>query len=116
MKWFGGIEAGGTKFNCIIAQDPEHILVESTIPTQTPQVTIPEVIRFFKESEASHGIHLEAMGVIELHEKDPVFVLAQDAVDKPEAGRALGFHQAPLAHAGVDHPLLLITDQDRAEE
>ncbi|PKN89672.1 MAG: fructokinase, partial [Chloroflexi bacterium HGW-Chloroflexi-7] len=42
MKWFGGIEAGGTKFNCIIAQDPEHILAECTIPTETPKITIPE--------------------------------------------------------------------------
>ena len=63
MKWFGGIEAGGTKFNCIIAQDPDHILAESTIQTLTPDVTIPEVIRFFKESEIKHGIKLDAMGV-----------------------------------------------------
>jgi fructokinase len=78
MKWFGGIEAGGTKFNCIIAQDPQHILAECTIPTETPQITIPEVIRFFKEGEAKHGIHLEAMGVacfgpVNLDQNDPQY-------------------------------------------
>jgi fructokinase len=76
MKWFGGIEAGGTKFNCIIAQDPEHILAESTIPTQTPQETIQEVIQFFKESEANHGIRIDAMGIacfgpVNLDQNDP---------------------------------------------
>jgi fructokinase len=78
MKWFGGIEAGGTKFNCIIAQDPDHILAECTIPTETPQVTIAEVIRFFKESETKHGIHLEAIGVacfgpVNLDQNDPLY-------------------------------------------
>lgn len=63
MKWFGGIEAGGTKFNLIIAQDPEHILAECTIPTETPLITLPEVIRFFKENEVKHNIQLNAMGI-----------------------------------------------------
>ncbi len=78
MKWFGGIEAGGTKFNCIIAQDPEHILAECTIPTESPQVTLPEVIRFFKDNEVKHDIHIEAMGVacfgpVNLDQNDPHF-------------------------------------------
>lgn len=78
MKWFGGIEAGGTKFNCIIAQDPEHILAECTIPTESPQVTLPEVIRFFKDNEVKHDIHIIAMGVacfgpVNLDQNDPLF-------------------------------------------
>lgn len=63
MDWFGGIEAGGTKFNCIVAHDPDHILAEITIPTRSPADTISEVVGFFKDSETKHGIHLTAMGV-----------------------------------------------------
>jgi fructokinase len=78
MEWYGGIEAGGTKFNCIIAQDPEHILAETTISTLTPEITIPEVIHFFKEGESTHQIKLSAMGIacfgpVNLDKQDPLF-------------------------------------------
>ena len=78
MKWYGGIEAGGTKFNCIIAQDPEHIFLETTIQTNTPEITIPEVINFFKEGEKRLGQNLSAMGIacfgpVNLNQADPLF-------------------------------------------
>ena len=50
MKWYGGIEAGGTKFNCIIANNPDQILDEIRISTTTPDETLPEVISFFKNA------------------------------------------------------------------
>lgn len=78
MEWYGGIEAGGTKFNCIIAQDPDHILAEATIPTKTPEITVPEVIRFFKEAEKGHNLKISGMGIacfgpVNLDQKDPLF-------------------------------------------
>ena len=78
MTWFGGIEAGGTKFNCIIAQDPENILAEISIKTDTPDKTIPEVIHFFKQAEKKHSITLAAMGIacfgpVNLDLNDPLF-------------------------------------------
>lgn len=78
MEWYGGIEAGGTKFNCIIAQDPDHIITETTIKTQTPEITIPEVIQFFKKSEIKHDICISAMGIacfgpVNLDKNDPLF-------------------------------------------
>jgi fructokinase len=63
MNWYGGIEAGGTKFYCIIASDPQHILAEATIPTTTPQKTLPEVVSFFVNQQAKLHIHLNGMGV-----------------------------------------------------
>lgn len=63
MKWYGGIEAGGTKFNCIIARDPDHVLAETTIQTKSPDETIPDVIKFFEDSKQKLGISLSSLGV-----------------------------------------------------
>jgi fructokinase len=47
MKLFGGIEAGGTKFVCMIGNDPDHLLKEERFPTTTPCETIHRVNEFF---------------------------------------------------------------------
>ncbi len=78
MEWFGGIEAGGTKFNCIIAHDPDHIVAETTIPTQKPETTIPALIDFFKTNQSKFDIKLSAMGIacfgpVNLDQTDPLF-------------------------------------------
>jgi fructokinase len=44
---FGGIEGGGTKFNCAVGNDPENIIAEARFPTTTPAETIGRVIEFF---------------------------------------------------------------------
>ena len=61
--WFAGIEAGGTKFNCIIARDPAHILAETQIPTLTPDVTLPEVYAFFAQQTKEAEIKLSRIGL-----------------------------------------------------
>jgi fructokinase len=47
MKLFGGIEAGGTKFVCMIGTDPDNLFREERFPTTTPRETIHKVIEFF---------------------------------------------------------------------
>jgi fructokinase len=63
MKWYGGIEAGGTKFNCIIANNPDQILDETRISTTTPEETLPEVISFFARVISRENITLTSLGV-----------------------------------------------------
>jgi Transcriptional regulator/sugar kinase len=63
MSWYAGVEAGGTKFNCIIASDPDHILAETRIPTTTPQETLSKVIQFFRQTANEHSITLSALGL-----------------------------------------------------
>jgi fructokinase len=46
-KIFGGIEGGGTKFNCVIGNSPENIIAEARFATTTPAETIQQVIEFF---------------------------------------------------------------------
>src|SRR5581483_2874914 len=56
---FGGIEAGGTKFVCGVGTGPDNIIVEE-FPTSAPEVTLGNVIRFFKMRA---GSSLEAVGI-----------------------------------------------------
>jgi fructokinase len=62
-EYYGGIEAGGTKFVCVIANGPEDILVETRFPTTDPSETINNSIRFFKESIGKYKIRLLSLGV-----------------------------------------------------
>ena len=57
---YGGIEGGGTKFNCILAYSPDQIIAETRIPTTTPEETLSQVISFFKEKG---GLALSAIGL-----------------------------------------------------
>jgi len=60
---FIGIEAGGTKFNCIIAQDPENILAEKRIATTDPEQTIKETIQFIHQTTGFSNQELKAVGI-----------------------------------------------------
>jgi fructokinase len=47
MKLFGGIEAGGTKFICLVGNGPDQLVEEMRFPTTTPDETIARVVDFF---------------------------------------------------------------------
>jgi len=64
---YGGIEAGGTKFNCIIASGPDEILTEARFPTTTPEETIGNVIAFFKKNSPVASIGIACFGPLELN-------------------------------------------------
>ncbi len=55
MSVYAAIEAGGTKFVCGVASGPHEMLERITIPTSTPDATLPECIRFFDDAFARHG-------------------------------------------------------------
>ncbi len=61
---YGGIEGGGTKFDCMIGTDPDHVLATHTIPTTDPQSTLDAVTRFFQQALQDHEhVELVAVGV-----------------------------------------------------
>ncbi|NPV77557.1 MAG: ROK family protein [Anaerolineae bacterium] len=60
-RWFGGIEAGGTKFICLVGAGPNTIVEEIRIPTTTPVETIGRALKFF-EPYARRG-ELAAVGI-----------------------------------------------------
>ena len=59
---FGGIETGGTKFVCVIANDRQDIYDEIRIPTTTPTETLEQVIRFFEEQPADRWVSAVGIG------------------------------------------------------
>ncbi|HEY9077338.1 MAG TPA: ROK family protein [Anaerolineaceae bacterium] len=63
MPLYGGIEAGGTKFVCIIAENPESVIVESRFSTQTPEDTLSKAVAFFQSESEKLKQPLKALGV-----------------------------------------------------
>lgn len=60
-KFFGAIEAGGTKFVCMVGKNPEDILKEERISTTSPEETIKKVLDFFLPF--SYNNQLAAVGI-----------------------------------------------------
>ncbi|MCX7122755.1 MAG: ROK family protein [Gammaproteobacteria bacterium] len=56
-----GIEAGGTKFICVMGDETGKIIDRAEFPTQTPEVTLAQVIAFMAEHHAQGK--LDAIGV-----------------------------------------------------
>lgn len=61
-KYFGAIEAGGTKFICAIGTNEGTIVEQVSIPTTLPEETLAHVIAFFKGAISRWG-KLEGLGV-----------------------------------------------------
>ena len=53
----GALEAGGTKMVCAIGNEKGEILEQVSIHTETPDVTVPKLLSFFKEKR------IEALGI-----------------------------------------------------
>lgn len=132
---FGGIEAGGTKLNCLIGRGggvgEERILAERRIPTGQPEETLGLALAFFREGRerfgdcAAYGI--ASFGPLDLDPESPAWgSIARtpkpgwsgtDLVGPLRAafGRPVGFetdvHGAGLAEAlwgaGRDAPTLV---------
>ncbi len=60
-KLYGGIEAGGTKFVCVVASGPDQIVDEIRFKTTTPAETLGKTIQFFQPFVAQKQI--SAIGV-----------------------------------------------------
>lgn len=69
----GAIEAGGTKFILGIGNEKGEILERLSIPTESPETTMPKVIEFFKEKK------FDVMGIGSFGPIDP-------KVDSPTYG------------------------------
>lgn len=61
----GGIEAGGTKFNCAVGSGPRDLVIKR-IPTTTPDETISRVIAFFREQKGISAIGIGSFGPLDL--------------------------------------------------
>lgn len=73
----GGIEAGGTKFICLIGRAPDDIVAEARIPTRKPDKTIADVIAFFRARQEVHGplarLGIASFGPLDLDITSPTY-------------------------------------------
>lgn len=53
----GALEAGGTKMVCAIGNENGEIFEQISIPTESPEVTMPKLIEYFKSK------NIEALGI-----------------------------------------------------
>lgn len=53
----GALEAGGTKMVCVVGDETGKIFEQISIPTVTPQETIPQMIEYFKKAQ------VDALGI-----------------------------------------------------
>lgn len=68
----GALEAGGTKMVCAIGEETGKILKTTTIPTVTPEETMPQLLSFFKE-EGIEALGIGCFGPIDLNKKSKTY-------------------------------------------
>lgn len=73
----GGIEAGGTKFICLVGTSPDDIRATERIEVADPSATLPAAIRFFRGALDS-GLPVRAIGIgsfgpLELRHDHPAY-------------------------------------------
>lgn len=54
---YGALEAGGTKMVCAVGDEEGNVLEQYSIPTRTPEETIPEIIQYFLQKD------IQALGI-----------------------------------------------------
>lgn len=75
--FIGGIEAGGTKFNCVAARPSGLVLAEARIATAAPKDTLDAALSFFARATAEHGaltaLGIATFGPVDLHPMSPTY-------------------------------------------
>ena len=69
---YGALEAGGTKMVLAVADENRKILARETIPTLTPQETVPRMIGFFRD-QGIDALGIGSFGPLDLNPVSPTF-------------------------------------------
>ena len=72
MKYYGSLEAGGTKMVCAIGDEQGHILERVSIPTLAPENTMPAILDFFRNKNIS-ALGIGCFGPVDLDKKSPTY-------------------------------------------
>lgn len=68
---YGGIEAGGTKFVCVVGHGPDEILDRERIDTTDPATTLMQCLEFFARHESIRALGIASFGPLELRRSRP---------------------------------------------
>ncbi len=72
MKKIGALEAGGTKMVLAIYDENGTELERLTLPTETPEVTMPKMIAFFREHQID-ALGVGSFGPLDLNPASPTY-------------------------------------------
>jgi fructokinase len=71
--WYAGLEAGGTKFVCMVAAGPDDVLAQTSFPTTQPEETLGKAIAFFKAHQSFAGLGIATFGPCDLDPQSPTY-------------------------------------------
>lgn len=63
MDVYAAIEAGGTKWVCMLAESPSNVIAEQRIATTSPEETLKLAIDFFRFHSTKHNLNIKRMGI-----------------------------------------------------
>lgn len=69
---YGAIEAGGTKMVCALGNENGEILEQVSIKTQTPEITMPEIVKFFDGKDIV-SIGIACFGPVDLNRQSKTY-------------------------------------------
>ncbi len=75
-KLYGGVEAGGTKFVCIVGSPTKQVVNETRIPTTDPEETLRRVVDFFAlylEQGVLAAVGVGSFGPLDLNPLSPSY-------------------------------------------
>jgi fructokinase len=97
---YGAVEAGGTKFVCMVGTGPHDMREQTRFPTTSPEATLVETVTFFKAAEARLGkvaaIGIASFGPVDVGAASPTFGFITST---PKAGWANVDIAGALRHA-----------------
>jgi fructokinase len=70
---YGGIETGGSKWECAVGTGPEEILATKTIRTTGPRETIDNAVAFFESEGPVEAIGIGSFGPIDQRPSSPTW-------------------------------------------
>jgi ROK family len=70
---YGGIESGGTKWECAIGTGPDDVRAAATVPTTAPEETIGRVVDFFVREGPVDALGIGSFGPIDAHLGSPTW-------------------------------------------
>ncbi len=113
-KLYGAIEAGGTKFVCVLARGVDEVVAQTRIATTTPVETLNSVIEFFDSAQRILGkidaFGIGAFGPVDVHVGSPTWGCI---LDTPKQGWSGADLVRPLV-AQFACPVAIDTDVNAA--
>jgi fructokinase len=73
VLYYAGMEAGGTKFVCMVAAGPENVRAQISFPTTRPEETLGRAVAFFKAHEPFAALGIGTFGPCDLNPGSPTY-------------------------------------------